>query len=49
MTLKKIRLNRHVYDLSVDYDTIDISEILDIQKYLIQKDNDIIQNNASFY
>ena len=35
----KIELNGYVYDLSVDYDSINVSEILDIHKYLMVKNN----------
>ena len=32
--IKKNGLYRYVYDFSVDYDTIDVDDFLDIQKYL---------------
>ena len=35
----KTELNGYVYDLSVDYDSINVSEILDIHKYLMVKNN----------
>ena len=38
---KKTRLNWYVYDFSVDYDAIVVNDILDIHKYLINKNNDI--------
>ena len=38
---KKTRLNGYVYDFSVDYDAIEVDDILDVQKYLIKK-NDMI-------
>ena len=34
---KKTGLNRYVYDVSVDYDAIAIADILDIHKYLMEK------------
>ena len=37
--IKKTGLNGHVYDFSVDYDTIAVDEILDIHKYLMKKNN----------
>ena len=35
--LKKTRLNGYAHDFSVDYDSIDVADILDIHKYLIKK------------
>ena len=35
--LKMTSLKGCVYDFSVDYDTIEISDILDIHKYLMEK------------
>ena len=35
----KTGLNRHVYDFSVDYDAIANDKILDIHKYLMEKNN----------
>ena len=37
MILKKTGINGYVYDFSVDYDTIAVDDILDIHKYLIEK------------
>ena len=37
--MKKTGLHRYVYDFSVDYDGIDVADILDIHKYLIIKNN----------
>ena len=37
--MKKIGLNACVYDFSVDYDAIEVDDILDIHKYLMKKDN----------
>ena len=37
--MKKIRLNGYVYDFSVDYYAIAVDDILDIQKYLMEKNN----------
>ena len=36
---KKKGLNGYIYDLSVDYDAIAVSDILDIHKYLMEKNN----------
>ena len=38
---KKTGLNGYVYDFSVDYDAISVDDILDIHKYLMEK-NDIV-------
>ena len=35
--MKKKRINGYVYDFSVDYDAIAVHEILDIHKYLMEK------------
>ena len=37
--MKKTGLNDYVYDFSVDYDAIEVDDILDIHKYLMKKDN----------
>ena len=34
---KKTRFNGYIYDISVDYDAIPVSNILDIRKYLMKK------------
>ena len=36
---EKVSLKKNVYDFSVDYDTIDKSDILNIYKYLMIKNN----------
>ena len=36
--MKKTGLNGHVYDFSVDYNAIAVDDILDIHKYLMEKD-----------
>ena len=36
---KEVSLNEYVYDCSVDYNAIDKSEILNIFKYLMTKNN----------
>ena len=41
--MKKTGFNGYIYDFSVDYDAIEISDILDIHKHLLQK-NKIIVN-----
>ena len=35
--MKKTRLNGYVYNFSVDYDAIAVDDILDIHKYLMEK------------
>ena len=35
--MKKKELYGYVYDFSVDYDTVDIDDVLDIHKYLMKK------------
>ena len=37
--MKKTGLNGYRYDFSVDYDAIVVDDILDIQKYLMKKNN----------
>ena len=37
--LKKTGLNGYKYDFSVDYDAIAVDDILDIHKYLMEKNN----------
>ena len=39
--MKKSGLNGYVYDFSVDCDAIAVGDILDIQKYLMKKNNTI--------
>ena len=39
LIIKKTGLYGYVYDFSVDYDIIDVTDILDIHKYLIVKNN----------
>ena len=35
--MKKTNLNGYIYDVSVDYDAIEVDDILDIHKYLMKK------------
>ena len=35
--MKKTGLNRYVYDFSVDYDAIAVDDMLDVHKYLMEK------------
>ena len=35
--MKKTGFNGHIYDFSVDYDAIDVDDILHIHKYLMKK------------
>ena len=37
--MKKTRFNRYVYDFSVDYDSTDVGDIVDIHKNLMKKNN----------
>ena len=37
--MKKTWLYWHVYDCSINYDGIDVDDILDIHKYVIKKHN----------
>ena len=39
--MKKTGFNDRIFDFSVDYDAIDVDDILDIHKYLM-KENDIV-------
>ena len=41
--MKKTELNRCFYDLSVDFDNISVTDILDIHKYLIKKNEIIVK------
>ena len=48
VTWKKTGFNGHIYDFSVDYDAIDVDNILDIHKYLIKKKK-MTQYNKMFF
>ena len=37
--MKKTGFNEYVYDFSVDFDTTDVDDIVDIHKYLMKKNN----------
>ena len=37
--LKETRLNGYVFDFSVDFESIDVDDMLDIHKYLMKKPN----------
>ena len=37
--MKKSGLNSYVYDFSVDFDAIAVDDILDIHKYLMEKNS----------
>ena len=37
--MKKTGLNGYVNDFSIDYDVIEVDDILDIYKYLMEKNN----------
>ena len=37
--MQKTGLNGYVYDISVDYDGIAVDDILDIHKYLMEKNS----------
>ena len=36
-TMKKTGFNGYIYDFSVDYDSIEVSDIQDMHKYLMKK------------
>ena len=40
--MKKTGSYGYLYDFSVDYDAIAVDDILEIRKYLIKKNNNII-------
>ena len=37
--MKKTNLNGYVYDVSVDYDAIEVDDILDIHNYLMKRNS----------
>ena len=37
--MKNTALNEYFYDFSVDYNTIDVSDIIDVHKSLMKKQN----------
>ena len=39
--MKKAGFNSDIYEFSVDYDSIDVDDVLDTHKYLMKK-NDIV-------
>ena len=39
--MKKTGFNGYVYDFSVDYETTGVDDIVDIQTYLMKKDNTV--------
>ena len=41
--MKKTSLQGYVYDFSVDYDAIKVSDILDIHKYLVEKNKIVVR------
>ena len=41
--MQKTGLNRYVYDFSVDCDAITVDDILDIHKYLMEKNGILIK------
>ena len=40
--MKKDTLQGYVYNFSVDYEAIKVSDILDIQKYLMEKNKIVV-------
>ena len=46
--MKKTGLKGYVYDFSVNYDYISVSDILDSHKYLMKK-NAIVKKNVQIY
>ena len=47
--MKKIGLYRYVYDFSVDYDSIDVDHILDVDRYSMNKYDTKIFRLTSIY
>ena len=41
--MKKTGFNGYIYDFSVDYNAISVSDILDIHKYLMEKNKIIVK------
>ena len=41
--MKKTGFNSHIYDFSIDYDAIDIDDVLDIHKYLMKKNGIVLK------
>ena len=41
--MKKTGFNGYIYDFSVDYDATSVSDILDIHKYLVEKNKTIVR------
>ena len=39
INMKKTGFNAYIYEFRVDYDSIDVDDILDIHKYLMKKNN----------
>ena len=39
--MKKTEFNEYFHDFSVDYDATDADDIVDIQKYLMKKNNTV--------
>ena len=44
--MKKTGFNGYVYDFSVDYDSTDVDDTKDINKYLMKKNNSVIEDVA---
>ena len=40
-SMKKTGLNGYVYDFSVDYDAVAVDDILDIHKYVMEKNGKV--------
>ena len=40
--MKDIRLNGYVYDFSVDYDSTDVDDIKDTHRFLMKKNNIVL-------
>ena len=47
--MKKTGLKGYVYDFSTDYDYILVSDILDIHKYLMEKNKIVQYKNVQIY
>ena len=39
--MKNTGLNEYIYDFSADYDAITVDDILDMDKYLMKKNNTV--------
>ena len=47
--MKKTGFNGYIYDFNVDYDSTDVDDIVDIQKYLMKKKKNSVNENIYIY